>query len=129
MNKLKAYAKSIKGEIKALSIAYQDPRTPWYAKAFVIFVISSAISPIDLIPDFIPILGYIDDLILIPIGITIAIKMIPADVMEEARQKAKTHTIKNGKTIYMLFVFLFCLFIAIILINIFMDNKILTLNF
>lgn len=84
----KERAKALKAEIHALLIAYRDPRTPWLARAWVIFVVAYALSPIDLIPDFIPILGYVDDLLLLPLGIALAIKLIPAAVMEDARRAA-----------------------------------------
>ena len=83
-------AKKLKTEIHALLIAYRDPRTPWIAKAWVLLVIAYALSPIDLIPDFIPVLGYLDDLILLPLGIALALRLIPADIMAEAREKAGT---------------------------------------
>jgi uncharacterized membrane protein YkvA (DUF1232 family) len=63
---------------------YRDPRTPWYAKALIAVVIAYSLSPIDLIPDFIPMLGYLDDLILIPLGITLAIKLVPPEIFREA---------------------------------------------
>jgi uncharacterized membrane protein YkvA (DUF1232 family) len=85
----------LKTESYALLLAYKDPRMPWYAKAFTIGVIAYAFSPIDLIPDFIPVLGYLDDLVLIPLGIIVAIKLIPAEVMAECREKA-ANTIKPG---------------------------------
>ena len=85
----KAKAKELKTEVYALAIAYRHPRTPWYAKASAALVIAYAFSPIDLIPDFIPIFGYLDDLILIPLGISFAIKMIPKDIMDESHEKAK----------------------------------------
>jgi uncharacterized membrane protein YkvA (DUF1232 family) len=88
-------ARQLRTEIYALYLALGDPRTPWYARAFVVFVIAYALSPIDLIPDFIPVLGYLDDLILIPAGIYLALKMIPGGVLEECRQKAKTETIST----------------------------------
>lgn len=72
----------------ALYCAYKHPKVPWFAKAFTVLIIGYALSPIDFIPDFIPILGYLDDLILIPIGISIALKMIPKEIMEECRIKA-----------------------------------------
>jgi uncharacterized membrane protein YkvA (DUF1232 family) len=75
----------------ALVFAYRDPRTPWYAKAFVAVIVAYAFSPIDLIPDFIPVLGYLDDFIIIPFGVTLALKMIPAEVMEESKIKAAAH--------------------------------------
>ena len=95
-NKLKTRAKSLKKEIKALYLAYKRPDVPWYAKLFVILVVGYALSPVDVIPDFIPVLGYLDDLVLIPLGVTLAIKMIPPQVMAECR--AKTDDIfREGK--------------------------------
>ena len=84
----KARARALKTEIHALMIACRDPRTPWTAKALALLVLSYALSPIDLIPDFIPVLGYLDDLILLPLGIALAIRLIPLAVMDEARQTA-----------------------------------------
>lgn len=84
----KARAKALKVEIHALMIAYRDPRTPWAAKACALLVVAYALSPIDLIPDFIPVLGYLDDLILLPFGIALAIRLIPPEVMDEARKTA-----------------------------------------
>jgi uncharacterized membrane protein YkvA (DUF1232 family) len=85
---LKHKANTIKRETTALYYAYRDPRTPWHARAFSALVVAYFLSPIDLIPDFIPILGYLDDLILIPLGISLAVKMIPAEVMADARRQA-----------------------------------------
>ena len=84
----KERAKNLKSQLYALYLAYRDPRVPWYAKAFGAMVLAYALSPIDLIPDFIPVLGYLDDIVLIPLGIAVAIKMIPREVMEECRGKA-----------------------------------------
>ncbi|HIC92930.1 MAG TPA: DUF1232 domain-containing protein [Anaerolineae bacterium] len=78
----------IKQEVYALYLAYRDPRTPWYARLFAACVVGYAFSPIDLVPDFIPILGYLDDLVLVPLGILLALKMIPPGVMAECRQRA-----------------------------------------
>jgi uncharacterized membrane protein YkvA (DUF1232 family) len=86
----------LRAETYALYLAYRDPRVPWYSKAFVALVVGYAFSPIDLIPDFIPILGYLDDLILVPIGITIALKMIPNEVMEECRVDAR-EALRGGR--------------------------------
>lgn len=86
--KLKDKAKGLKRESLALFIAYKDPAVPWYAKIFIGYVVARTFSPIDLIPDFIPVLGYVDDLILTPLGIALAIKMIPPEVLEQARNKA-----------------------------------------
>lgn len=84
----KQHAAEFKIQVYALYLAYQDPRVPWYARIFAACVVGYAFSSIDLIPDFIPILGYLDDLILVPLGVWLALKMIPAEVIEECRQKA-----------------------------------------
>ncbi len=86
----KEWAKKLKKEVLMLYYAYQDPRTPFWAKVVTIVVVAYAFSPIDLIPDFIPILGYLDDLILLPLGIALAIKLIPTQVIEESRRKAES---------------------------------------
>jgi uncharacterized membrane protein YkvA (DUF1232 family) len=87
---LKVWAQRLEKEVLALYYAYRDPRTPWYAKLFCAFIITMTVSPIDLIPDFIPVLGYLDDALFLPLGIWIAIKMIPASVMAESREKARS---------------------------------------
>jgi uncharacterized membrane protein YkvA (DUF1232 family) len=79
----------LKLETYALYLAYRDPRVPWYAKAFAACVVGYALSPIDLIPDFIPLLGYLDDLVLVPLGIALALRMIPPPIMEECRAEAR----------------------------------------
>jgi uncharacterized membrane protein YkvA (DUF1232 family) len=82
-------ARQLKIEVYAVWLAYRDPRVPWYARLFAAGVVGYAFSPIDLIPDFIPILGYVDDLILIPLGVTLALKMIPPPVLAECRMQAR----------------------------------------
>jgi uncharacterized membrane protein YkvA (DUF1232 family) len=81
-------ARVLKRETFALVLAYRDPRTPWYAKVFVGLVVAYAFSPLDLIPDPIPVVGYLDDLVLIPLGVYLALKLIPAEVMSDARETA-----------------------------------------
>jgi uncharacterized membrane protein YkvA (DUF1232 family) len=81
------YARKLKRETYTLYLACRDPRVPWYAKALAACVVGYALSPIDLIPDFIPILGYLDDLILVPLGITLALRMIPSPVLTECRER------------------------------------------
>ena len=88
MENFKNSLRALKSELAALYLAYRDPRTPWYARVAAILVIGYALSPIDLIPDFIPVLGYLDDLIILPLGIFIAIKLIPAEILVSAREKA-----------------------------------------
>lgn len=90
LNRLKARAPELKREAYAIYIAARDPRTPWYVKALIFFVVAHTFSPIDLIPDFIPVLGYLDDLIITPGGIWLAVRLIPPEVMEEARATAAT---------------------------------------
>ncbi len=85
----KQQARQLKVEVYALYLAYRDSRVPWYARIFAACVVAYAFSPIDLIPDPIPILGYLDDLVLIPLGIKAALSMIPVEVMAESREKAR----------------------------------------
>jgi uncharacterized membrane protein YkvA (DUF1232 family) len=80
----------LKTELLALYLAYRHPKTPWYAKVCMAIVLGYAISPIDLIPDFIPVLGYLDDLIILPAGIFLTVRMIPRGVMEECREEARS---------------------------------------
>ena len=86
----KRWARELKYEIYVLFLAYRDPRLPWYARLAALGVVAYAFSPIDLIPDPIPILGYLDDLILIPLGIMLAIKLIPPPILTECRQRVQT---------------------------------------
>ena len=87
--RLRQKAKVLKADILALWFAYRDDRTPWYAKLWAAMVVGYAFSPIDLIPDPIPILGYLDDFVLVPLGIWIALKLIPSDVMRECRLQSQ----------------------------------------
>jgi uncharacterized membrane protein YkvA (DUF1232 family) len=89
MDKLKRWARLLRRDSHALYLAARDARVPWYAKAIAVAVAAYALSPIDLIPDFIPVLGYLDDLLLIPLGIALVVTMIPADVMAEHRKAAE----------------------------------------
>jgi len=92
----KQRARELKTETYAIYLAYKDPRTPWYARLFAACVVGYAFSPIDLIPDPIPVLGYLDDLILVPLGVGIALKMIPPPVLAECRDKAQS-AMSQGK--------------------------------
>ena len=85
---LKSWAESIKRDVLALWLATRDPRTPWSAKIVALVVVGYALSPIDLIPDFIPVLGYLDDLILVPLGVLAAIALVPPELMGEFRKRA-----------------------------------------
>ncbi len=94
----KQRARVLKIEVYALYLASKDPRVPLYAKVFAACVVGYAFSPIDLIPDPIPILGYLDDLVLIPLGVMLAIKMIPSVVLVECRDQAR-EVMKQGKPV------------------------------
>ena len=86
---LKARADDLKADTYALYLAYSDPRVPWYAKLLVGVIVAYALSPIDLIPDFIPVIGFVDDLLIIPAGIALATRLIPREVLEEHRANAR----------------------------------------
>jgi uncharacterized membrane protein YkvA (DUF1232 family) len=88
LSSLKSWARTIKRDVVALWIAARDPRVPWYAKTAAGAVAAYALSPIDLIPDFIPVLGYLDDLVIVPLGILLVVKLVPAQLMEQFRQEA-----------------------------------------
>ncbi|MDE2236128.1 MAG: DUF1232 domain-containing protein [Gammaproteobacteria bacterium] len=99
LEKLKTRARHLKTEANALYLAARDPRTPWYAKLMVAGVAAYALSPIDLIPDFIPVLGYLDDLILVPAGIALALRLIPAPILSECRAQAESATQRPGSRV------------------------------
>jgi len=117
--KLKQKIDDLKVELLAVWFAYRDPRTPWYAKVWSALVAGYAFSPIDLIPDFIPIIGYLDDALIVPLGIMIAIKLIPKEVMADTRIKAKDWIEQRkqkpqNKTIAVLIVLLWILLFSLI---------------
>jgi uncharacterized membrane protein YkvA (DUF1232 family) len=82
------WARRIKQNLFVLYLSYKDARVPWYAKLFAVCVVAYAFSPIDLIPDFIPVLGYLDDIIIVPLGVKLALAMIPESVLADCREKA-----------------------------------------
>ena len=86
---LKERAKKLKTDIPAVFLALKDKKTPWYAKFFAALTVVYALSPIDLVPDFIPVLGYLDDLIILPLLVALTVKFIPSDVFEEYRKQAR----------------------------------------
>jgi uncharacterized membrane protein YkvA (DUF1232 family) len=98
IDKWKTWARELKVEVYTLYLAYRDPRVPWYARAFAACVVAYAFSPIDLIPDPVPVLGYLDDLVLIPIGVALARKMIPPQVLLESKERAQ-QVIAQGKPV------------------------------
>ena len=92
----KQRARQLRIETYAIYLAYRDPRVPWYARLFAAGVVAYAFSPIDLIPDFIPVIGYLDDLVLVPVGVGLALRMIPENVMQECRERAE-EAVAEGK--------------------------------
>lgn len=94
----KQRARQLKGLVYALYLAYRDPRTPWPARLVAICVVAYAFSPLDLIPDPIPILGYLDDLVLIPLGVALALKLMPPDVWADAQTAASLAIERRGPT-------------------------------
>jgi len=113
-------ARELKTEVYAIYLAYKDPRVPLYARIFAACVVGYALSPIDLIPDPIPILGYLDDLVLIPLGVALAIKMIPPIVLAECRDKSR-EVMKQGKPVNRI--------VAVIIITIWLLLAILAIVF
>ncbi len=92
LQQLKSWARALKRDVVALWLAARDKRVPWHAKALAGAVAAYALSPIDLIPDFIPVVGYLDDLLIVPAGIWLAIRLVPADVLAEHRRTAADMT-------------------------------------
>ena len=88
LRRLKDWALALKRDVQAIYLARRDPRVPWYSKALAVAVAAYALSPIDLIPDFIPVLGYLDDLLIVPLGIALIVRLIPPEVMDEYRIRA-----------------------------------------
>ena len=96
IEQLKSRARALKNEALAVYLAAKDPRTPWYARAVAFITIAYAFSPIDLIPDFIPIVGYLDDLFIVPAGIALAVRLIPAEVLDEARETVASQSVERS---------------------------------
>jgi uncharacterized membrane protein YkvA (DUF1232 family) len=92
----KARARALKRDTYALYLACRDPRVPWYAKALAGAVVAYALSPLDLIPDFIPVVGYLDDLLLVPLGLALVLRLIPAPVMADCRREAAARLAAGG---------------------------------
>jgi len=94
VRRLTARARGLKAETHALYLACRDPRTPWTARLIAALVVAYALSPLDLVPDFIPVLGYLDDLVLLPLGIALTIRLVPPEVLAEARAQAAANPIR-----------------------------------
>ena len=113
---LKQKAKQLKKEILALYYAYQDPKLPILPKILIISTVAYALSPIDLIPDFIPVLGYLDDLIVLPLMISLSLKLIPTDIMESSREKAENNyqRLKPNKLVGTIFIIIWIILLVVL---------------
>jgi len=115
LERTKQWARVLRRDVHALYRAARDPRVPWYAKALALFVAGYALSPIDLIPDFIPVVGYLDDVILVPLGILLAVKLIPPGIMAEHRAlaaAAQERPVSRGAAIIIVVIWLACAALA-----------------
>ncbi len=98
IQRLRERANHLKLWTYALYLAYRDPRVPWHARLFALAVVSYAFSPIDLIPDFLPVIGYLDDLVIVPLGLSLAIRMIPRPILEECKVRAEEMMVQGKPT-------------------------------
>jgi uncharacterized membrane protein YkvA (DUF1232 family) len=114
INYWKQKTRDLEIDTYALYFACRDPRIPWYVKGFVIVIVAYAFSPIDLIPDFIPVLGYLDDLVVIPAGVFLVLKMIPPQIMEECRAMAKEHIADRKPHYKFMALIVICVWIIVI---------------
>lgn len=104
-DKIKHWARAAKVEVRTVYFAARDPRTPALVRLLALLVAAYALSPIDLIPDFIPVLGYLDDLLIVPLGLVLVIKLLPSDVLESSRQKARA-SMESPRSLVAAFVFI-----------------------
>ena len=116
----KRRARRLKAQTHTLYLAYRHPRTPWYAKVFAALIVGYVFSPIDPIPDFIPVVGLLDELMVVPIGVIIARKMIPEDVFEECREKAREvaegeKSVSRVAAVVVVAVWMLCVVLAVLL--------------
>jgi len=118
--KWKRWARQLSAQTFALYLAYRHPKTPWYAKVFAALIVGYVFSPIDPIPDFIPVIGLLDEMVVVPIGVLIAAKMIPRQVMEECQEKARQRAegekpVSRVAAVVIVAVWVLCVALAVIL--------------
>jgi uncharacterized membrane protein YkvA (DUF1232 family) len=113
---LRARAKRLKRDLLALYLASRDPRVPWYAKLIPMLTVAYTLSPIDLIPDFIPVLGYLDDVILVPLGIALSLRMLPPEVLSECRARAEEMSSRPGRKNYLVAAVIVLLWAAVVVL-------------
>lgn len=123
MQSLKKFAKKLKQEVYAVYLASKDPRTPWYAKVLAVIIVAYAFSPLDLIPNPIPLLGYLDNLIIIPLGIWLVLKLIPPSVLSECRERAEIEKLQGKPTNWIAAIFIVVIWLLLgIAIAIWLNN-------
>jgi uncharacterized membrane protein YkvA (DUF1232 family) len=118
---LKERVRRVKVDLIALSLAARDPRTPWYAKLIVAGCVAYALSPIDVVPDFIPVLGLIDDLVFIPIALALAIRFIPQEVLADCRERASE--IATRRTSRAAAIVIVCVWVALLALGIWLLQR------
>jgi len=116
----KRWARQLSAQTYAIYLAYQHPKTPWYAKVFAALIVGYVFSPIDPIPDFIPLVGLLDEMVVVPIGVLLAAKMIPPDVMQECQEKARQRAegekpVSRVAAVVIVAVWVLCVALAVIL--------------
>ena len=116
LENLKRRARELKREIAALFLAMRHPRTPWYAKLLLLAIVAYALSPIDLIPDFVPVIGLLDDILLLPLAIALALKMIPETVIAECRARAVTNEMERSRVGRFGAIFVVLLWLALLIL-------------
>ncbi|MFX3623480.1 MAG: YkvA family protein [Ectobacillus sp.] len=115
IQKVKRWAKRLKKQLFVLYVAYQDERVPWHAKLLTILIVAYAFSPVDLIPDFIPVLGYLDDLILVPLGVSFALKLIPSEVLHDSKRKMEENPLKSKPKNWLAGTIIICIWIFVLI--------------
>jgi uncharacterized membrane protein YkvA (DUF1232 family) len=118
--KWKRWARQLSAQTYAIYLAYRHPKTPWYAKVFAVLIVGYVFSPIDPIPDFIPVVGLLDEMVVVPIGVLIAAKMIPRQVMEECQEKARQRAegekpVSRAAAVVIVAVWVLCVALAVFL--------------
>ena len=117
----KKIAKKLAEKVRVVYFAMRHPRTPWYAKLLGALVLLYALSPIDLIPDFIPVIGLLDDLVVVPAGLYLVLKMIPEDVVKDIEKRATSHVVKTKSNILgALLIVSIWIFVSIMMLNLFL---------
>ena len=112
--RLKQWARKLKSDVIVMYFVLKHPQTPLYAKIFVAIIVGYALSPIDLIPDFVPVIGYLDDVILLPLGIALAIRLIPASVLDACREEAKNNPLTMKPKIWVAAYVIVMLWLAVL---------------